>query len=56
MIGAVLNFSVRADIRVSAVGMLYVPVEVVGVWGNMGLPFIVRRVEITILITPWWIS
>jgi hypothetical protein len=56
MIGSVLNFSVRADIRVSAVEMLYVPVEVVGVWSNMGLPFIVRSVEVTTLLAPRWIA
>jgi hypothetical protein len=52
VIRSVLNFSVRADIRVSAVGMLYVPVEISGVWSNMGLPFIVRSVKIAILLAP----
>jgi hypothetical protein len=56
VIRTVLNFAIRPDVGMFAVGMLDVPMEVVGIRGNMGLPFIVRRVEITTLLATGWIA
>jgi hypothetical protein len=45
-----LDLTIRPEIGVIAVGMLDIPVEIVGIRSDMRLPFVLGRIEIAILI------